>query len=121
MFDISINNIVTLSRGDSFECPLFLNAGTDTCPLPYQLGDGEYIYFFLLRPNQCFENATLRKRYDNTSPKDDDGNILISFEPKDTINLCPGTYYYEIKAYLKEENGSGLVNTVVEKTKFIIL
>lgn len=121
MFDVSVNNIITLSRGDSFECSLFLNAGTDVSPLQYVLDDGEYIYFYLLRPNQCFEDAVLAKRFDTEDIDSESGNVIIKFEPKDTINLCPGTYYYEIRAHLIEENGDAIINTVVERTRFIII
>ena len=119
MFNISVNNIVTLSRGDSFSCPLFLNEGTDVKPVRHILETGEYVYFFLLRPNQPFENALVRKKLtkDNLNSN---GDVVVSFQPEDTINLCPGTYFYEIRAHLLE-GGKEIINTVVERTRFIIV
>lgn len=120
MFNLSKNNIVTVSHGDSFSCPLFLNAGTDVCPIRYVLGTGEYVYFVIEQPNQQFENACLKKVFtkDNLNVHED---VVISIDSKDTMNLCPGTYYYEIKAKLLDSNGKYIINTVVEKTKFVIL
>ena len=143
MFELSINNIVTVSRGDSFECPLFLNQGTDVSPIRHilkraiedgQVVNQEYVVFALLRPNQCFENAVVRKTF-NTESLNDNGDVVIKFNSEDTIHLCPGDYYYEIRAYLFETDvineldndipveyiKGTLVNTVVERTKFIIL
>lgn len=120
MFKLSVNNIVTVSRGDSFECPLFINMGTDVCPLRYVLKDGEYIYFAIERPNQCFENAVFKKQFTNENLNENE-DVEIVIDGKDTINLCPGTYYYEIKAKLLDEQGNYFINTIVEKTRFIIL
>ena len=142
MFELSTNNIITLSRGDSFECSLFLNAGTDVCPVQHTLKkviddsalvDQEYVVFALMQPNQCFDNALVRKTF-NTENLNDDGDVVIKLESKDTRNLCPGNYHYEIKAYLFETDNvddsnvitsdeikGEIINTVVEKTKFIII
>ena len=127
MFELSINNIVTVSRGDSFECPLFLNQGTDVSPIRYEIQDDEYVIFAIERPNQPFECAVFKKTFtkDNLNAH---GDVVVKIESKDTLNLCPGNYFYEIKAYLykRDKRGRklselGVVNTVVEKTKFIIL
>ena len=120
MFELSINNIITISRGDSFECPLFLNIGTDCCPLRYVLKDEEYIYFAIERPNECFENAVVKKEFTSADFNEHD-DVEVSIKSEDTRRLCPGTYYYEIKARLKDEEGNYFVNTVVEKTRFIVI
>ena len=120
MFNLSINNIVTLSRGDSISCPLFLNAGTDVCLVRRVIKDGEYVYFAIERPNQIFENAEVCKKFDKNN-LNKNGDIVIEIDSEDTINLCPGTYYYEIKAKLLDDENNYIINTVVEKTKFIII
>lgn len=43
--NVSINNIVTLTRGDTFKSPLFINAGTTTKPLRYYLKDGKELKY----------------------------------------------------------------------------
>ena len=116
MFELSINNIVTVSRGDSFECPLFINQGTNISPVRYEISGDEYVLFAIERPNQPFECAAVRKKF-TEQDKNKNGDVVVKITSKDTRNLCPGDYFYEIKAYLKD----GGVNTIVEKTKFIIL
>lgn len=41
--DISMNNIVKLTRGDTFSAPLFINGGTPTKPTRYHLKTGRKI------------------------------------------------------------------------------
>ena len=120
MFNLSRNGIIELVRGDSFSVPLFINKGTDLCPLRYELKNGEYVYFGLMEPNMSFENALVRKRYDNTN-ENDNKDIIISFDADDTVNLQPGKYYYEVKAVLLDKNNKQIVNTVIPKKEFFIL
>ena len=49
----SINNIITISRGDSFEFPLFINIGTLLNPIKYNLVEHENakIYLGVMEPN----------------------------------------------------------------------
>lgn len=120
MFSLSINNIVTISRGDSFSVPLFLNAGTGVSPIRRILKSGEYVYFAIERPNECFANACLKKKFDKEN-LNNNGDVQIEFSASEMNALCPGTYYYEIKASFLDESGKQIINTVVEKTRFIVL
>lgn len=119
MFDIDNNGIITLTRGDTAQTYLFLNQGTEFSPVRFSLGDEDKIYFGIIEPNYTFETAIVKKVY----TKDDlneNGDIIISFESKDTEKLLPGTYYYEVKLVYKKDNEE-FVNTVVIKNKFILL
>ena len=129
MLRISNDGIITLSRGDNCEMPLFINAGTELEPLRYDLNKNNktIIYFSLMQPNQYFENGCLRRMYSaenslkNKNNKllhiNANGDLVIYFEPKDTMYLMPGKYFYEIKADL---TGDGYINTIIQKTEFYI-
>ena len=84
----------------------------DTLIIPelYTLLEGDEIYFALLEPNQCWEEAILKKKY--TTPDFD-----IKLDPKDTMCLIPGLYYYQIKLRNKE----GEVYTLCPRSKLYIL
>ena len=129
MLRISNDGIITLSRGDNCQMPLFINAGNDLEPVRYDLtkNDRTVVYFSLMQPNQYFENGCLRKMYskenslknnnNNLWKINEYGDLVIYFEPRDTLHLMPGKYFYEIKADL---NGDGIINTIIQKTEFYI-
>lgn len=117
--DISNNNVVRLTRGDTFTVPIFLNKGTALKPLRYVLKEGDELYLGIMEPNEPFECAILKKVFtkDNLN---EFGDVLIELEPKDTECLIPGKYYYTVKAKFIKENNKEVVNTVVPKTEFWI-
>lgn len=121
MLNISGNNIITLTRGDTFEVPLFINAGTELNPIRYILRNDESLHLGLMEANQLYENKILEKIYD----KDDfneNYDVMISFDRCDTINLLEGTYYFEIKLFRTvDDDSTELVNTVISKTKFVLV
>lgn len=58
--------------------------------------------------------------------KKDDGKYSFSIQinPEDTVDIIPGTYYYEVKAsgvIDQDEERSDFATTIVQKTKFIIV
>lgn len=121
MLNISGNNIITLTRGDTFEVPLFINAGTELNPIRYILRNDESLHLGLMEANQLYENKILEKIY-----TEDDFNenydVMISFDSCDTINLLEGTYYFEIKLFrMIDDDSTELVNTVISKTKFVLV
>ena len=119
-FNISNDGIIKLTRGDTVQLPLFINKGTAMQPVRYELQDGDEVYLALMQPNQYFEDAILKKKFtkDNLN---DHGDVLIRFESEDTVQLIPGKYYYQIKAKFLNVEGNYDVNTLVERTQFIIL
>lgn len=77
---------------------------------------GAKIYFAVMEPNQLFENAIIKQIYteDNVNEQ---GDVVIKFTEKTTMNLLPGKYYY--MAVLKDKcNG---VVTVTPKTLLWLL
>lgn len=119
MVNIDINNNVTVTRGDSFKRPLFLNSGTDLKPSRYILKDSDEVYLGIMEPNQPFENSIVRKKF-TKNDLNSNGDVVISISSSDTEKLIPGTYYYQIKAKFINEDLTYDVNTVVQKTKFVI-
>lgn len=118
-------NIITINRGDSFDFNLVIE--DESSPNnTYILKDKDIVYFGLMDPHQPFEHALVKKRYTGLDA-DSAGNLSISLEPQDTLDLVPGVYYYSIKLlkaseFDKENNiyTKEKVITVINKTKFII-
>lgn len=72
-------------------------------------------------PHQPFENALIKKAF---TKKDEDkyGNLYVTLQPEDTIDLIPGTYYYAIKAiYTLGDEDEVRIDTIIQRTKFIIV
>lgn len=97
MAETIINNMVTLTRGDTFERPLFLNKGTELKPIRYELKTDDKVYLAITEPNQPFECAIVKKTYGREN-LNINGDIVIRLESQDTELLKPGQYYYTIKA-----------------------
>lgn len=130
MHTISNNGFVRLTRGDSFQVPLFINMGTKCKPLRFEIlkHPKASLYFGIMEYDQTFENALIKKYYDSSDCKKDfdnkiynlvteEGDILIKLKSTDTEYLLPGRYYYEAKL----DMGDGIINTIIPKTEFFIL
>ena len=119
MFHIDKNGIITLTRGDSCTFPLFLNMGTPLNPLPFNLQEGDKVRFKVMRANEKFEDAFISKTY-TIADLDEDGNIVVKFEPSDTNWFEAGMYYYEVKLeYVRDE--IDYINTFIPRTRFHIV
>lgn len=109
--------IITMNRGDTTR---FTVAITDLLCNEYQLTDEDILYFGLMDPHQPFENALIKKRF-TKEDLDEAGHIQIELLPEDTLEFCPGIYYYAIKLHhLSLKQNIDEVITVVNKTKFVI-
>jgi len=125
MVQISNNGWVSMNRGDSFELPLFISKGTYGTPVRFNLKENppNKVYFGVMEPNQPFECALIRKKYDVQGIEESDpemtkeGDLIIKFVPTDTEFIMPGKYFYEIK--LEYKNGD--VDTIVPKTEFMVM
>lgn len=122
MFLIDNDGKITISRGDdSGRVPLFINAGSNHSPIRYELKEGETVYLGVYLPNSCFEKSIIKKSYSNQDINED-GDVIVTFDPDDTVNLFPGSYYYEIKAKLYVNNSNKLeVNTIIPATLFEVV
>ena len=116
LYLIKKNQVITMTRGDSFSFSVELKTGKFPNIERYILEEGDILLFGLMRPNQHFECAFIKKEYGYEG-----GTLKVTLQPEDTIDLEPGVYYYQIKMLYKDEAGEVHVDTVVQKTKFIIV
>ena len=122
MISISRNNIITVNRGDSINF-LFCIIANDDFDI-YELNNKDTLYVGVLEPNCSFEDAIIRKVF-TAEDLTEDSQVLITLSPEDTEYLLPGTYYLQIKLKrytpTDDEEGEYSTETVLGKTKFIIL
>jgi hypothetical protein len=122
------NNIISLNRGDTYEFDLTIDDVTSDSG-SYQLQGEDVVYFGIMRPQQPFEEAIIKKRFTVTDLAAD-GTLPVVIEPEDTIDLQPGTYYYAVKIHIQHniihpETAEILgyvdkVHTVINKTKLFL-
>lgn len=125
------NNIITLSRGDSYEFSVNL---TDDFGQDYVMQGRDTLYMGIMDPHQPFEDALVKKKFVTDNRLNSDGQVFdnivnIAIFPEDTLDLIPGKYYYAIKLHMdhNEVDGKGNVYhvdrvcTIINKTKFIVL
>lgn len=117
MFELKESGEIRITRGDtSPELPLFINKGTELTPLRYELQTNDEICVAVMQANECFENAVLKKVY-SINNINAEGDAVIQFTPQDTELLDTGIYTYMVKLHNTE---TGLVNTIIKATPFII-
>lgn len=119
MFTISKNGFISITRGDSFKAPLFINKGTSCRPKRCRLALNPQVTLYLgvMEPHQRFEEALIKQAYDSKSEANEFGDVIIKIRPEETEYLLPGKYYYEAKLDL----GDGNVATIIPKTEFFVL
>lgn len=113
------NNMISMIRGNSFSHIFKFEVGEFPRVERLSIGEDDLIYFGIMYPNDYFEHCIIKKEF----TKDDlnsEGDLVVKLEPEDTTLLYPGTYYYEIKL-LKSSSEEVSIDTLVQKTKFIIL
>ena len=121
LYLIKKNQVITMTRGDSISFSVDITKGKFPFIEKYILSDDDVLYFGLMRPNQPFECAFVKKEYHYDDYDYEGGSLKVTIDPEDTIDLEPGVYYYQIKVLYKDEAGEIHVDTVVQKTKFIIV
>lgn len=121
MLDISNEGIVSITRGDTFSSPLFINCGTELRPMRYNLKSYDTLYFAVMEPNQPFECAIIKKVYTEEDEKTTEGDIILRLNPSDTELLLPGKYFYTVKLKSQLIGGEPIVQTVVPERAFFIL
>lgn len=121
MLEISNNGIITLSRGDYAEIPLFINQGNKMYPIRYSLlkDPSASIVFAVMAPQQIFERALIKKLYNAKSSHTKQKDLIIVLEPKDTIGLQPGKYFYSVRINLMQ-HGHYCQKTIIPEKMFII-
>jgi hypothetical protein len=125
----ALNNIIVMNRGDTYEFDLTIS-DENAIDGRYRLCGDDAVYFGLMDPGQPFETALVRKKF-TVADTDAMGNLIITIQPEDTLDLLPGKYFYAVKLHLNhaeidqntgEPTGKQIdrVGTVINKTKFII-
>ena len=120
---IKKNNVFTMNRGDTATMNFNVNV-----ELPEDVIIDK-LYLGITEPNQYFEDALIKKTFEiNKDITITDENNIWSFsiqiDPEDTVDIIPGTYYYEVKAsgiIDQNEERIDFATTIVQKTKFIIV
>lgn len=124
MASISKNNIIVMNRADTFKFPFIITIGDSINYFVYDLLPGDKVYLAVLEPNQKWEDALIKKVYDDLDFDYNYHQLTIRFNPEDTEYVKPGTYYYQIKLYRPKENVDDefeAIDTLIPRTKFIIL
>ena len=119
MYKIVKNNCISIVKGDYIKFPIELYIGTFPKRSVMQLEEGDTAYFGIMEAQDSFDQAILKKAL-TVDDLDEYGNLWVTLLPEDTINLDVGTYYYEIKV-LYEEDGVEHIDTVINKSRFIVL
>ena len=115
------NRVITMTRGDYFSFDVMIKSDNQWDDSIYVLSEGDILFFGLMEPNQPFEKAILKKQFGYDDYDVEGGTLKVVLIPEDTIELIPGTYYYQIKILYKDEIGDTHIDTIVQKTKFIIV
>jgi len=122
LYIVKKDKVLTMTRGDYFSFKVDLKAKEFPFEeTTYTLGENDILYFGLMEPGQPFEKAFLKKEYTYDDYDIEGGTLKVVINPEDTIELEPGTYYYQIKVLYEDEVGAVHVDTVVQKTKFYIV
>jgi hypothetical protein len=77
-----------------------------------------------MEPNQDWEWASIKKVYDFNAWRLNNKSCQIYISSEDTESLIEGTYYYQVKLYIKKDPkmlNNESITTIVPKTKFIII
>jgi len=115
-----MSKIIRLYRGDTFNFVLNID-DESTLEHYYVLRKNDLVYLGVTLPHQPFEDAIIKKVL-TAADCDSSGNIIVTFEPKDTVNIMPGVYYYSVKLRKSiDDKRKEEVITVIPKTKFVIL
>ena len=110
------NHVISLNRGDYAEITFKFEEGKFP-KTPITMNDGDVLFFGLMDPNRHFEHSLIKKEYTGTNVIDDEGKFTLVLEPDDTLELVPGTYFYEIKLLTADAK----IKTLIQKTRFNII
>ena len=116
MFDVTDDQMVFLTKGDTCAFTLVLLVGSNMCPYRYRIKPNEQLLLGISEPNSSFEDAILKKVY-TYDDINENGDVIITLNHNDTKCLKEQTYFYSIK--LLTEDGD--VETVVDKKRFHII
>lgn len=114
--------VITLSRGDCFKTPLFINIGTEEEPVRLDMRKFPEveIYFGVYLSGGRFENSFIIKKFTSLD-SNSEGDVVINLNPEDTLYIRPGKYLYSIKARIYDKSYGEWLNTVIDANDFYII
>ena len=104
MFKIDNDNGIRIIQGDTGSIRLTLDN--------YKLSSGDKVTFAMT--SSSLKRLLIEK---NITEFESDGTALIILNGKDTVDIAPGSYLYEIQVITKD----GRIDTVIPMTKFKIM
>ena len=104
MFIIDNDNGIRMIQGDTGSIRLKLDN--------YKLSSGDKVTFAMT--SNSLKRLLIEK---NITEFESDGTALIILNGKDTVDIAPGSYLYEIQVITKD----GRIDTVIPMTKFKIM
>ena len=104
MFKIDNDNGIRMIQGDTGSIRLKLNN--------YKLSSGDKVTFAMT--SNSLKRLLIEK---NITEFESDGTALIILNGKDTVDIAPGSYLYEIQVITKD----GRIDTVIPMTRFKIM
>ena len=104
MFIIDNDNGIRMIQGDTGSIRLTLDN--------YKLSSGDKVTFAMT--SSSLKRLLIEK---NITEFESDGTALIILNGKDTVDIAPGSYLYEIQVITKD----GRIDTVIPMTRFKIM
>ena len=104
MFIIDNDNGIKMIQGDTGSIRLTLDN--------YKLSSGDKVTFAMT--SNSLKRLLIEK---NITEFESDGTALIILNGKDTVDIAPGSYLYEIQVITKD----GRIDTVIPMTRFKIM
>ena len=104
MFIIDNDNSIRMIQGDTGSIRLTLDN--------YKLSSGDKVTFAMT--SNSLKRLLIEK---NITEFESDGTALIILNGKDTVDIAPGSYLYEIQVITKD----GRIDTVISMTRFKIM
>lgn len=127
MQKIDHNGNITLSRGEVFTCPIFIDVSPNMFySIRFPFHEHDEIIFNICEPNVPFEKYLLSQTY-RIEDLNENKDVQLKLIFADTAFLCSGTYYYEIKLHrpaIVSQSGrtsKDFMITLVPRRKFIVL
>ena len=104
MFIIDKDNSIRMIQGDTGSIRLTLDN--------YRLSSGDKVTFAMT--SNSLKHLLIEK---SITEFESDGTALIILNGKDTVDIAPGSYLYEIQVITKD----GRIDTVIPMTRFKIM
>ena len=104
MFIIDKDNSIRMIQGDTGSIRLTLDN--------YKLSNGDKVTFAMT--SNSLKRLLIEK---SITEFESDGTALIILNGKDTVDIAPGSYLYEIQVITKD----GRIDTVIPMTRFKIM